>query len=234
MSTNSKRTIFACGAGLLPPFLQYMASLTGKPRPRICLLPTAVADSPAFIDMWLERCNGLDIEPHVQKVFISSYDQKISFEDVLLSMDGIIVSGGNTLNMMAIWKAQGIDKILRKAWDKGIVLAGGSAGSLCWFQHGTTDSRPIEITTVDCLGFLEASHCPHYDSEPTRRPVYHNYIRSGTFKPGYACDDHAGIVFEDNKVRNVVALKEESNAYYVYVDNGEVKERVLEKEIIEA
>jgi dipeptidase E len=233
MSQNSKRIIFACGAGLQAPFLQYMASLTGKPKPRICLLPTAVADSPTFIETWLERCSTLEIEPHVQKVFISSYEQKISFEDALLSMDGIVVSGGNTLNMMAIWKAQGIDKVLKKAWEKGIVLAGGSAGSLCWFEHGTTDSRPIEITTVDGLGFLPGSHCPHYDSEPTRRPLYHDYILAGTFKPGYACDDWAGIVFEDDHVRNVVAMRPESNAYYVYAEGGVIKEKVLEKEVLQ-
>jgi peptidase E len=232
MSFNSKRTIFACGAGLQAPFLQYMASLTGKPKPRICLLPTAVADSPTFIETWLQRCSPLGIEPHIQRVFISSYDQKISFEESLLSMDGIVVSGGNTLNMMAIWKAQGIDKILKKAWDQGIVLAGGSAGSLCWFEHGTTDSRPIEITTVDGLGFLTGSHCPHYDSEPTRRPLYHDYISKGSLKPGYACDDAVGIVFKDNQVSNVVSMREESNAYYVHVEDGDVKERILEKEVL--
>jgi dipeptidase E len=232
MTINNKRKIFACGAGLQPPFLKFMASLTGKERPRICLLPTAVADSPQHINLWYERCIDLDIKPYVQRMFISSYDQQASFEEVLLSMDGIVVSGGNTLNMIAIWKAQGVDKILRKAWDNGIILAGGSAGSLCWFEHGTTDSRPKEITTVEGLGFLEGSHCPHYDSEPTRRPRYHGYIQSKAFKPGYACDDQAGILFSDNTVEKVVALREESNAYYVYAENGTVQERVLEKEIL--
>jgi dipeptidase E len=231
---NTKRRIFACGAGLQPPFLRYMASLTGKPKPRICFLPTAIGDHPAYIDAWFERCAGLDIEPHVQKMFTSSYEQKVSFEEYLLSMDGIVVSGGNTLNMMAIWKAHGIDQVLRKAWDRGIVLAGGSAGSLCWFEHGTTDSRPIEITTVECLGFIKASHCPHYDSESTRRPKYHAYIGSGEFKAGYACDDQAGILFEDDKPVKVVALREESNAYYVYKQGDEVKEEKLEKEILQS
>jgi peptidase E len=147
-------------------------------------------------------------------------------------MDGIVVSGGNTLNMMAIWKAQGIDVVLKKAWDQGIVLAGGSAGSLCWFEHGTTDSRPKEISKVECLGFIAASHCPHYDSEPTRRPLYHSYIASGQFKPGYACDDQAAIYFEDNEVRSVIAMREESNAYYVYEEGGAAKERKLDKQIV--
>src|SRR5687767_13777000 len=115
-------------------------------------------------------------------------------------MDAIIVGGGNTLNMLAIWKVQGVDKVLQQAWKKGIILAGGSAGSLCWFEQGTTDSRPKEISKIECLGSIKCSPCPHYDSEPTRRPLYHSYIRSKEFKAGYACDDKAAILFQDNDV----------------------------------
>jgi dipeptidase E len=229
---TSKRKILIFGGGYNATFIRYMAGLTGKPMPRLCFLPTASADSPFGIANWFETCAPLDVKPFVQRLFISSYNQKLSFEEVLLSMDGIVVGGGNTLNMMAIWKAQGIDTILRQAWEKGIVLAGGSAGSLCWFEHGTTDSRPKDISKVECLGFIKGSHCPHYDSEPTRRPLYHSYIQSKQFKPGYACDDQAAIYFEDNEVKKVVALREESNAYYVYEENGEAKERKLVKEII--
>jgi dipeptidase E len=89
-------------------------------------------------------------------------------------VDGIVCSGGNTLNQQAIWKAQGIDVVLRQAWDRGIVLGGASAGSLCWFEEGTTDSRPKALTTVQGLGFLKGSHSPHYDAEKDRRPLYHS------------------------------------------------------------
>jgi peptidase E len=162
-------------------------------------------------------------------MFISSYEQHQTFEEVLLSMDAILVTGGNTLNMIAIWKAQGIDQILKTAWEKGIILSGGSAGSLCWFEHGTTDSRPQKVSKVECLGFLKGSHCPHYDSEITRRPLYHSYIKSGEFKPGYACDDRAGILFNDQEVDRVVSLDENSNAYYVYVQDDAVIEKKLQK-----
>lgn len=198
----------------------------------MCLLPTAVADNPFTINNWYERCHQLNIQPYVQRMFISSYDQKQTFEEVLLDMDAILVTGGNTLNMLAIWKAQGIDTILRAAWEKGILLSGGSAGSLCWFEHGTTDSRPKEISIVDCLGFLKGSHCPHYDSEATRKPLYHSYIKDGRFKPGYAVDDRAAILFHDQEVAKVVALNEESNAYYVSLESDEIKEQKLEKEVI--
>jgi dipeptidase E len=182
------KRILVFGAGG-SAFLPYLKSLTGKSDPRICLLPTAIADNPTTINYWYERCHELGIQGFTQRMFISSYEQHNSFEEVLLSMDAILVTGGNTLNMLAIWKAHGIDIILKKAWEQGIILCGGSAGSLCWFEHGTTDSRPQKITRIDCLGFLPGSHCPHYDSEKTRRPLYHSYIRSKEFKPGYACDD---------------------------------------------
>ena len=85
-------------------------------------------------------------------------------------------------------------------WDRGIVLGGASAGSLCWFEEGTTDSRPKELTIVQGLGFLKGSHSPHYDAEKDRRPLYQKVIGSGQLKPGYACDNNAGIYFEDNDV----------------------------------
>jgi peptidase E len=148
-------------------------------------------------------------------------------------MDGIVVSGGNTLNQQAIWKAQGIDAVLREAWDRGIVLGGASAGSLCWFEEGTTDSRPKELTKIECLGFLRGSHCPHYDAEDQRRPLYHRLIESGELKPGYACDNDAGIYFEDTEVRRVVRTRPEANVYYVSFQGGTIEEREMDAEMIE-
>jgi peptidase E len=156
-----------------------------------------------------------------------------SFEDVLLSMDGIVVSGGNTLNQQAIWKVQGIDLILKEAWDRGIVLGGASAGSLCWFEEGTTDSRPKEVTKIECLGFLKGSHSPHYDAEAARRPLYHKLIKSGELMPGYACDNDAGIYFEDNEVKRVVSTREEAKVYYVSKVGNDVVEKVMEPERID-
>ncbi len=229
---TSVRKIVAYGAGYNPPFVKFVATLTGKQRPRLCYLPTASADGQAGIIRWYETCAPLNVEPHVQRMFISSYEQQESFRDVLLSMDAIVVGGGNTLNMMAIWKAQGIDLILKEAWDRGIVLAGGSAGSLCWFEEGTTDSRPKELSKVMCLGFIRTSHCPHYDAEEERRPMYHQYILNKTLKPGYAIDNRAAIYFEDNEVKKVLAIDDASNAYYVYAQNGKIVEEKLPKEVI--
>jgi peptidase E len=226
------RKILIAGGGFGTAFIRYMAELTGKPRPKLCYLPTASADSPSGIITWFRNCAPLDVEPSVQESFIASPRQTRSWDEVFLSVDGIVASGGNTLNQQAIWKAQGIDVVLRQAWDRGIVLGGASAGSLCWFEEGTTDSRPKELSTVQCLGFLKGSHSPHYDREPGRRPLYQQLIGSGQMKPGYACDNDAGIYFEDNEVKRVVATRAEAKVYHVSVVGGKVVERVLEPEII--
>jgi peptidase E len=227
------RKILIAGGGFGETFIRYMASLTGKERPRFCYLPTASADSESGTIRWFQNCAPLNVIPFVQESFISSYRMDQTWEEVLLSMDGIVVSGGNTLNQQAIWKVQGIDEVLRQAWDRGIVLGGASAGSLCWFEEGTTDSRPKQLTKIECLGFLKGSHSPHYDAEGQRRPIYQELIRTGQMKPGYACDNDAGVYFEDNEVKRVVHTREGAKVYYVSVVGGQIREEVLESELIE-
>lgn len=229
----STRKILIAGGGFGTAFIRYMAQLTGKPRPKLLYLPTASADSPTGIINWYRACATLNVEPSHQISFIASYTQTRTWEEVLLSVDGIVCSGGNTLNQQVIWKAHGIDALLRQAWDRGIVLGGASAGSLCWFEHGTTDSRPKELSRVDGMGFLQGSHSPHYDAEPGRRPLYQQMIQAGQMKPGYACDNDAGIYFEDSTVRRVVSTRAAAKVYYVSLEGGKVVEQVMEPERIE-
>ncbi len=229
---GAKRKILIAGGNFGTPFIRYMAQLTGKPRPKLLFLPTAAADSDRSTLGWYRSCAPLEVEPSDQASFIASARQSKGWDEVLLSVDGIVCSGGNTLNQQAIWKAQGIDVVLRQAWDRGIVLGGASAGSICWFEEGTTDSRPKELTIVEGLGFLKGSHSPHYDAEKDRRPLYHELIASGKMKPGYACDNNAGIYFQDNEVSRVVSAREGAKAYYVSLVGGKIVEKVLEPEII--
>ena len=236
MQNNPKRLsrqILIAGGGFRTSFIRYMAELTGKDRPRLCYLPTASADRATGIIRWYEDCASLDVIPFHQESFISSYSMEESWEERFLSMDGIVVSGGNTLNQQAIWRIQGIDEVLRQAWENGIILGGASAGSLCWFEEGTTDSRPQELTKIECLGFLKGSHSPHYDAEEERRPTYHQLIKSGVLKPGYACDNDAGIYFVDNEVRKVVKTREEASVYFVDLVEGEITETELSGEMID-
>jgi len=220
------------GGGFGTIFIKYLAELTGKEKPKLCYLPTASSNWESSSIRWYEHCAPLEVIPSVQRSYISSYRMDQSWEDVLLSVDGIVASGGNTLNQQAIWHAQGIDEVLREAWNRGIVLGGASAGSLCWFEEGTTDSRPKELTIVKGLGLIRGSHSPHYDAEGERRPIYQRLIRSGEMKPGYACDNDAGIYFEDNEVKRVVHTREGAKVYYVSVVNGQIMEEVLESDSI--
>lgn len=229
---QNDKTLFIYGGQVTKEFIKYTAKLTNKENPKICFLPTATADNTRYINYWYELCSDLTIEPKVMKVWINSSSQKESFEEILMDMDAIIVGGGNTLNMLAIWKAQEIDLVLKKAYNKGIILAGGSAGSLCWFNAGTTDSRPKELTIVNGLGFLDFSHCPHYHSEETRKPLYHKNILEGKLSNGYACDDKSGLLFINGKLNKSVTMDSESFSYYVYKKDGKIVEEKLESEII--
>ncbi len=224
--------ILLAGGRFEQKWIARMAALTGKPRPKLLYLATANGDAPASVISWFQLCSTLDVEPSFQPSFINSVAQKKSWEEVFLGVDGIVVSGGNTLNQQAIWTAQGIDPILRKAWEQGIVLGGASAGSLCWFEEGSTDSRPQALSVVKGLGFIKGSHSPHYDAEPGRRPQYQQLVASGALKPGYACDNGAGIYFEGAKPARFLSSLPGAKVYFVSASNGAAVETVMPTEPI--
>jgi len=201
-----KKIIFAIGGWKSPkdalPLMRYFVGLTGKPNPKVCLLPTAMGDSSDSIVSWYDLMNQLECRPRHLRLFQPS--KVDSFEDYLLDMDAIYVGGGNTLNMLAIWKEQGIDKVLQKALKKGIVLGGGSAGAVCWFEQACTDSRPGKLSAIAGLGWLPGSACPHFDLEK-RRVAYPELVLAGNLKDGLACDEGAGVLFEDHMLVRVVS-----------------------------
>ena len=228
-----KRQLVIYGSGRhTVPFLNYMAQLTDKKTPNMCFIPTASGDDEGYIERFHEVCNQINVIPHVLKVWINSYDQKETFEEIISKMDAIVVGGGNTLNMLAIWKAQGIDIALKKAYKNSVVMGGGSAGSLCWTNGGTTDSRPEKLSIVKGLSFINKSHCPHYNSEKSRRPLYHKNILEGNLTDGYACDDRSAIHFINEEVEKSISLDKENHSYYVYLNSGKVIEEQLERTLI--
>ncbi len=232
MNEKSKQ-IFAYGSGrLTKEFLNYTKEITKKPKPKMCFLPTASGDDEGYIERWYEACEGLDIEPHVLRVWINSNDQQLSWEEMILPMDAIVVGGGNTLNMLAIWEAQGITNVLKQAYENGTVMTGGSAGSLCWFNAGTTDSRPMDYSIVECLGFLNYSHCPHYHSEASRIPLYHENIQTEKLTAGFACDDRSGVHFVDGKLKKAVSMEKNNNSYFVCLKDGKVVREKLKAEFL--
>ena len=226
-----RRMIFVYGNGMDRRFIEYVATLTGKEKPKICFFSTAAADDPRVIAYWDKLIDGLAIESCVVKTFISSAPEQKTFAEDILSADAIIVGGGNTLNMIAIWHAQGIDTLLRMAYDKGAVMAGGSAGSLCWFTGGYSDSRPKELSLIDCLGFLPYSHCPHYDN-PGRRALYLKAVESGIMEPGYACEDDAALLFTDGRLSESFTLNPDRHSYFVTVEEGRVTEKLLPAKVL--
>jgi peptidase E len=144
-----------------------------------------------------------------------------------LSQDVIYVGGGNTRSMLAVWREWGLPEILREAWESGIVLAGRSAGAICWFAQGVTDSVADVLLPLDCLGFLPGSCCPHYDGEVDRRPSYHRLIFENEILPGVAIDDGVGVHFRGTGPYRMVTPREKAGAYQVRVVNGEVQEEPL-------
>ena len=232
ISANPTKKILLTGGAYGPVWMKYMIALTGKEKPRVCFLPTASGDNQAYITYWLENAKKYSIDPYVQKVFIESSTQKISFEESLLGADAIMVAGGNTLDMIALWRAHGIDKILKRAWEKGIVLTGSSAGAICWFHEGLSDSRPIALSSVECLGFLKGSCSPHYHSSKDRATIYQDMVLNGKMKPGYGLDENAGLYFENDKVAKVLAGDAKNKVYKVSVENGAIAEVALEATVL--
>jgi dipeptidase E len=191
----------------------YALALTGKARPRLLYIPTAMAEWDSGIVGFYERFVGRGELAHL-KTFPWPPE---NLRDVILSQDSICVSGGNTANMLAIWRVHGIDALLREAWENGVVLWGASAGMICWFEHGVTDSFGPQLAAMDCLGFLPGSACPHYDGEEQRRPRYRDLIDAG-LAAGIAADDGVALHYEGTELVEVVSSRPGATAYRVDAD----------------
>jgi dipeptidase E len=204
-------------AGVDDPALdELVLRLTGLPRPRICLLPTAGGDSEHQIRRFYETYGDRLCEPSHISLFRLGR-KPVPLREHLLGQDVIYVGGGSMVNLLAIWRAQGLDAILRDAWEAGVVLAGLSAGSMCWFEWGVTTSSGAPATAPG-LGFLAGSNSVHHDSEPARRPVYLEAVRSAEIPPGWAVDDGAALIFRGVDLDEVVSARPGARAYDVTAD----------------
>jgi dipeptidase E len=190
---------------------EFVLGLAGQARPRICFLPTAAADSADYVVRFYQAFRERAQPSHLELFGRPRSD----IRDFLLAQDAIYVGGGNTANMLAIWRVHGVDAVLREAWERGIVLAGMSAGSICWFEAGVTDSFGEELAPLHCLGFLSGSNCPHYDSEPQRRPTYRRLVDAGELPPGLAADDGVGLHYVGTELAEAVAGRPDARAFRV-------------------
>ena len=187
--------------------------LTGRARPRVCLLPTAGGDSEHQIRRFYEAFGDRLCEPSHIALFRLGR-RPVPLREHLLAQDAIYVGGGSLVNLLAIWRAQGLDAILEEAWRAGVVLAGLSAGSMCWFEWGVTTSSGAPAVAAG-LGFLPGSNSVHHDSEPARRPVYLAAVRGGEIPSGWAVDDGAALIFRGTRLAEVVSARPAARAYEV-------------------
>lgn len=198
----------------------------------MCVLNTANGDDPGSYQRFYARLSqdGARVS-HLQLFTMPNVDDP---EDLLLSQDVIFVGGGSVANMLAVWRVHGLDGIMRRAWESGVVLAGVSAGAICWFDGGTTDSFGPELRPFTAgLGLLSGSYCPHYSSEPARRPTYRSLVADGTLAAGIACDDGAAAHFTGTEFATIVSARDGATGYLVEPDgSGGSTERPLQPVLI--
>jgi dipeptidase E len=195
-----------------PRLDKWLLSLTRRRRPRVLFLPTGSGDASSYV----RRFHRAFSKHRCEAAHLSLFDRSAADpREAILSSDLIYVGGGNTANLLAIWRVHGVDKALRDAWYDGVVLCGVSAGAICWFEAGVTDSFGPRLQPLHGgLGILSGSFCPHYDSAP-RRPAYHRFLTRGELPPGYAADDGAAILFEGTAIADVVRSRRGVAAYRV-------------------
>lgn len=196
-----------------PRLDRWLLGLTRRSVPRVLFIPTASGDSPRYVARFYRAFRRFRCRPAHLALF------QRTAEDIraqVLGCDLIHVGGGNTANMLAVWRLHGVDVALREAWQNGAVLCGVSAGAICWFRSGVTDSFGPELQPLrNGLAFLPGSFCPHYDGEADRRPSFHRFIRERQLPSGYAADDGAAILFEDEQVSDIVCSRRGASAYRV-------------------
>lgn len=221
------KTVICLGDGGLdgksPLMDLYILAQAKKKNPKVCFLPTASGDSPDLIKYFKRLFERYPCETSHLSLFNPC---TADIKDYLLTKDVIFVGGGQSKSMLGLWYEWNVHKILREAYDNGVVLSGGSAGSVCWFDQCITDSIPGDLTVMNCLGFLPYSNCPHFAS-PIRRRSYAKFIERSEISNGYAQDDYAGLHFVDGELFRSVSNRPYANTYKLSnIDGKVVKERL--------
>jgi len=211
------------------PIDRLIAQLTGRERPKVCFVSTPSGDSVESIDKFYTAFESLGCAATHLAFFRKPFRASLplaNFAEPLLDQDAIFVGGGNTKSMLAVWREWGLDRVLADAWRNGILISGMSAGAMCWFEEGLTDSYwGAGLRPLRCLGLLSGGCCVHYGSEPERRARLHHEVAGGVSAPRVAIDDGAAILYSDMKVQEVVSWRPGASAYQVVVEHGKVLER---------
>jgi peptidase E len=202
----------------------YVLALTGKDRPRVCFLPTASGDADHYVVRFYQHFG-----PHADASHLSLFRRergcRLDPREHLLGQDLIYVGGGSVVSMLGVWRAHGLDVVLREAWSRGVVLCGLSAGSLCWFAEGVSAFHG-EPARIEGLGLLPWSNAVHYQGDPARRNDFHAAVAGGMC-PGYAASDGAALHFEGTELARVIGSRPDARAFRVAAAGEEVVETEL-------
>ena len=199
---------------------KYILELTGKEKPNVVFFPTASAENQAYIIQFYKCFTKMSCEPS----HVTFFQRTPRLDSIINIADVIYVGGGNTKSMLAVWQEWKLDKLLLKAYNNGKILCGVSAGAICWFEQGITDSWASNLNVMDCLGFLPEMACPHYQEEKDRRPDVHKMLKQGQCGPGWAIDGGAAIHFKNGKYYKSIQFYSDSYVHYVSIKNGVVTE----------
>jgi peptidase E len=204
----------------------YVLSLAASARPKVCFLPTASGDADHYIVRFYRTFCASDCESSHVSLFRRDAGVSTGIERHLMTRDVIYVGGGSVLSLLGAWRAHGLDVILRRAWEAGVVLCGGSAGSLCWFASGVTAFHG-EPQPYEGLGLLPWSNCVHYDAEPERDGAYRRLLLERTVGPGFAAEDGTALHFTGARLARVVSSRPRARAYRMRAAGGRVERRAL-------
>ena len=203
---------------------QFILDQTGKKNPKICFIPTATGDLDPYIVNYYCVFSKLDCDPS----HISFFKRTIDLEEHILKQDAIFVGGGNTKSMLAVWKEWGLDLILKKAYEQGILMSGVSAGAICWFEAGLTDSWASELKMMECMNFIPGSCAPHYDEEPERRPATKKFLEDQSISFMYGIEGGAALHFIDEQPDSTIIFKKNKNAYKVTCESNKIHENTYQ------
>lgn len=211
-----------------PLLIRYLFAQTGKQSPRVSFVGTAKGDLERFLlGFYSTFANAGCVPTH-----LPFFDRTPDLREHVMGQDIVFVGGGNVKSMMAVWRDWGFVEVLKEAYDEGIVLAGISAGAICWFEQAVVDSYASGLRLIPALGFLSGSCCPHYDGEAQRRPSYSAFVASGEAGPGIAIDDAAAAHFVNGKLHRCVTSISGSGVYSVSAVSGRSEETPLATDVL--
>ena len=198
----------------------YILNQSNVKKPNICFVPTATGDNEAYKNNYYATFTKLNCNP----VHLDFFKRTPNLENLINEQDIIFVGGGNTKSMLAVWKDWGLNSILHEAYKNGVVMSGVSAGAICWFEKGITDSWSEDLKVMDCLGFVKGACCPHYDEEPQRRPSLKKFLSQKILESCYAVDGGCALHIQDEKKYGSIAFSKNKKSFHVEFKNDKVVE----------